>query len=500
MRLIITIFVMVVALNVKGQKIFTANNSNFEPNLPDPVMLLKQYVSIPSESGKERQAGVFLKEKCIQFGLYVEEFRSEGNGMNFAASLYPLDQQKPNIVFLNHIDVVPAGDTAYWDSDPYKAVLKKGKIYGRGAIDNKSLGIIHLIAVSYYVLEAKSRNLPFNVTLLSVSGEETGGIKGSKIVADEFYELLNPTIVIGEGGTGLESVKIIDYDKPVFGITVAEKSILWLKLEVNSATNGHASLNVGEYANKVLVSGLDNLLHMRAEIQFNPASKMMFREIGELAGGFKGFVFKHFNWRIFRPLIKSQLKKEIELASLITNSITLSSFQNSDGFVNQNAQRSVAFLDCRLLPGNSTQEMIKRIKKALKDTTIRIQVIHEGPYSSITYPETFFDLMSESIKTIYPTASVVPMLFPASSDNNYFREKGCPVYGINPHLLHPEQIKSIHNANENIDARELKLGIEVFKVFIAKVLAEKLSPAESQEFLSRHSVVSKVDDFILTTE
>ena len=47
---------------------------------------------------------------------------------------------KPALVLLHHIDVVPA-DPSYWSVDPYAGLVKEGYLYGRGALDMKSLGI-----------------------------------------------------------------------------------------------------------------------------------------------------------------------------------------------------------------------------------------------------------------------------------------------------------------------------------------------------------------------
>lgn len=63
----------------------------------------------------------------------------------------------------------------------------------------------------------------------------------------------------------------------------------------------------------------------------------------------------------------------------------------------------------------------------------------------------------------------MPILFPATNDNNYFRNKSIPTYGIIPVILSVEAMESVHNRNERISIENLKKGIKVFQEFIRKV-------------------------------
>ncbi len=100
-------------------------------SLVDIETVLQQYIRIPSVSGQEQMAGDFLKTVCRNNGLYIADFGSEDGQYNFAASLFPLSSGKPNIVFFNHIDVVPESESQL--HDPYDGQIEDGIIYGRGA-------------------------------------------------------------------------------------------------------------------------------------------------------------------------------------------------------------------------------------------------------------------------------------------------------------------------------------------------------------------------------
>ena len=168
----------------------------------EAAQLLSTYVQQSSVTGNEKPAGEFLANVCREKGLHVRVFTDKNDSYNFAASLYPLESGKPNIIMLNHIDVVPPGDTASWDHPPFSGSIVNDTIWGRGTIDMKGIAIMQLLSTSSFIDRAKEEDLPMNVTLLSVSGEEEFGETGSMIISNEFLDVLNPIVVLGEGGVG----------------------------------------------------------------------------------------------------------------------------------------------------------------------------------------------------------------------------------------------------------------------------------------------------------
>src|SRR3989441_11361684 len=81
----------------------------------------------------------------------------------------------------HHIDVVYA-DRRYWTVDPFGGAIRDGYLYGRGAIDMKSTGIMHLAAV----LALKRAGLPLkrDLVFLATADEEAGSLYGARFVAD----------------------------------------------------------------------------------------------------------------------------------------------------------------------------------------------------------------------------------------------------------------------------------------------------------------------------
>ncbi len=428
------------------------------------ALMLSRYIAVPSVSGNENEAAYFFASKCEEAGLNVHFITDNPGSVNFAASLYPLSSGKPNIIFQNHIDVVPAGDSSLWIYPPYEGKIADGRVWGRGASDCKGLAIVQLFAIMSMTERASTEDLPYNVTLLSVSGEETSGETGAIIVSENFKQLFNPVVVIGEGGSGMEGLSFAPKKKKIFGISIAEKEHLWLKLTWRSENAGHTSVAEENNSTLLFVNGLNKLLNTRMPITMTPESELMMQSLGREIGGIVGRVMMKPNGKIFQKFVKKYSVENPELNDLFTNKITLSGVSSNNGSMNQNSSEVNAFLDCRLLPGVTADDMINYICNIINDPEMSVTVLSNGKGGGRgTVPEYYFEQIASAIKDEFKGAAVIPMLFPASADNVYFRKEGIPVYGINPFIVDFEQINAIHNYNEFVDIEDIERGIRVFE-------------------------------------
>ncbi len=99
------------------------------------IRLSEEMIAIPSVTGEEEALALYLKEKLESYGMttelnYVEPGRPNVHGV--------MKGSKPGqrLDYNAHTDTIPAGID--WETDPFKAVIKEGKLYGRGACDMKT--------------------------------------------------------------------------------------------------------------------------------------------------------------------------------------------------------------------------------------------------------------------------------------------------------------------------------------------------------------------------
>ena len=463
----------------KAQILQVANLHENATAIPESAHLLSNYVKIPSESGNEAEAGKFLSNECVKSGLHVKVFTKEQNSYNFAASLYPLESGKPNIIFLNHIDVVDEGDDHHWKYPAYSGAIEDGYVWGRGSIDNKGMAVMQLAAITEFAETVQNEKLPFNVTLLSVSSEEVGGELGAKIIADSFLNQLNPVVILGEGGSGVSGIISSNPDQVVYGISVAQKRGLWLKLKLQMKTSGHGSIPPKEYVNKIMIEALDRLNQKKTKVVLSETTKSMFKQMGSMEKGIKGFALR--NITLFKPFIGGALKKEPIISALVSNTITLTNISNPPASVNMISQEVEAILDCRLLPQTNTKDFIAEIRKVMKEQRISVEIINESQKASASKTDLFYDELSNAIKGVNQGSGVIPILFPAFNDNNYFRAKGIPVFGILPIHMDLHSLESIHNIDERLSFESLETGTAVYSDFLYRILDGDAIPRSISE-------------------
>jgi succinyl-diaminopimelate desuccinylase len=180
----------------------------------------------PDQGGPgEAEKAVFLEDLLTGWGLKVDNFPAPDDRVaggvrpNLVARLPGTTGQK--VWVLSHLDVVPPGDAGLWDSDPYTLRVEGDRLYGRGTEDNHHGIVTSLMAVK--ALLDSQIVPPRTIALALVSDEETGSGKGLDFLLKRHRDLFaaDDLIIVPDAG-----------NKDGTMIEVAEKSMLWLRLEV----------------------------------------------------------------------------------------------------------------------------------------------------------------------------------------------------------------------------------------------------------------------------
>jgi len=467
--ILFVLFVVLLSNSALAQGNSTSYNFPESASLNQSIDLLSAYIQRESVSGNEKEAGIFIEDYILTTDLHLRVFSNFPDNYNLSASLYPLSSQKPNIILQSHIDVVPVENLDDWEHDPYSGHFDGEYIHGRGSLDAKGLGVMQLKALEAFKNDYDSAELPFNVTVLFVSGEETGGDNGARYIMENFEEELNAAVVLGEGGAGYQNVLKNKPNQVVFGVSIAEKQSLWLQLKINTNSAGHGAAPSKDYANIQLISSLNNLTNRKVLLLFNRSTRQMFRRLGRAEGGLRGFFIRNINWSILAPVVRKQIEKEPFLSSLLTNTVTVTNIYNPPGPPNQISNSATAVLDCRLVPGTSTKSFIRYIERKLDNDNIKISVISESPEAQPSRLNKYYKALEDAIATSYPDAETIPFLFPATSDNSLFRSYDIPSYGLIPAVVTEKDINSIHSNNERMSLEVLKSGIGIYYNFLKEI-------------------------------
>ena len=402
----------------------------------EAIKSLQAYIRIDTSNppGDVKQAADFLSEILKREGIPVTRYESGPGRSILLARLKGSGKAKP-IVLLHHMDVVPT-DPSRWKHKPFGGEIAEGAIWGRGAMDMKGIGIAHL----YALIALKRRNVPLDrdVILMAVPDEETGGELGARWMRERHYAEFDPEYILDEGGFG--SRDLFSPGKLVFGISVAEKKILWLKLTAEGVA-GHGSQPHDRNPN-------DRLIRALARLLADPLPSSRFDVIETLKSRVGTLAQNKFNNAIQH------------------STISITSFRSGVGDppkVNVIPSLAEATLDCRVLPGTTREEWLKEIARRLGDPQVTVEVTYESEDPVVTSQDSpLYRALEAAVKRRHPEAIVTPMVIPYGTDSNAFRPRGVKSYGFMPAILPAAVIASMHGDAEFIPVDALAPAIQIF--------------------------------------
>ncbi len=146
------------------------------------------------------------------------------------------DPDAPTVLVYGHYDVQPVEPLDLWDSSPFEPEVRDGKIYARGADDDKGQLFMHIKAFEYMV---SSGTLPCNVKFM-IEGEEEVGSPSLKKFCQENKTKLSSDIIL------ISDTTMIARDKP--SITVGLRGLSYMEVEV---TGPNRDLHSGLYGGAV---------------------------------------------------------------------------------------------------------------------------------------------------------------------------------------------------------------------------------------------------------
>ena len=414
-----------------------------EPDWPKvenhAVDLLQRYIRLKSINppGDTSATARLLQAEFAANGLEAELFPSGANGKtNLLVRLPGKDRSKGPLVLLNHMDVVPV-DASRWKQDPFGAQIQNGEIWGRGSLDMKSTGIMQLNAL---LLLKKLGIVPSrDIIFLADCDEETGGVDGASWMISHHWSQLNPAYVLDEGGFG--SNDLYTPGKIVFGISVADKQVLWLKVTAQG-TSGHGSQPIPDNANDLLLRAIEKARELPAAGKPNVLVSQMQNVIGNFAAD------KFMN-------------------AIQQNTISLTSLRSGVGHpprANVIPSLAEATLDCRLLPGVNSDEFISGIKARINDPHIAVEEISptpdDPPPSNTGTP--LYKALAAAITKHNPGARVAPIIVPYGTDAQKFRVRGVPSYGLMPMILPNATLATMHSDSEHIPLAQFRQGLHIY--------------------------------------
>ena len=231
------------------QDYLNANQQRYEVELLE-FLAIPSVSALPEHSGDVRRAGEWVAQRLAAAGMQnIETMETGGHPVVYADWLHA--PGKPTIMIYGHFDTQPVDPIELWDSPPFTPVVKDGRVYARGASDDKGNMLAPILALE--ALLQSTGELPVNVKCFFEGQEEIGSPTLPPFIATQRDKFACDFVVSADGGQWTE-------DQPA--IALAFKGLCGLQIDVTGPSHDvHSGGYGGAIQNPIhaLVQLLDSM-------------------------------------------------------------------------------------------------------------------------------------------------------------------------------------------------------------------------------------------------
>jgi acetylornithine deacetylase/succinyl-diaminopimelate desuccinylase-like protein len=352
------------------------------------------------------------------------------------------------VLFMGHLDVVEA-KAEDWSVDPFKLTEKDGWFYGRGSIDMKDgdaalvESLIRLKREHY----APDRDLIFMFT----ADEEAGGdSNGPAFLLKAHRELIDAGLAINlDGGGG----NLKDGKRLYFEVGTSEKTYVTYTLETTSP-GGHGSLPGPDNAIYRLADGLGRLEAYKFPVMLTATTRASFASLASLEPGPSSDDMRAVAQTPPDLQAAERLSANVRSnAQLRTTCVaTLISGGHAE---NALPQRAKATIQCRMMPGDSAENVERQLIETLRDPAIRVSM-DAPPIISPESPPTpqIMDEVAGVVHSMWPGVPLIPTMATGFSDDRQTRNAGIPSYDVSGIWIDIDENRA--------HGRDERVGVEAF--------------------------------------
>jgi acetylornithine deacetylase/succinyl-diaminopimelate desuccinylase-like protein len=428
------------------------------------VGLLRDYVTIDTSNppGDVSQAAGWVESLLASEGFAATRAGPSAEKPSVVATLGGGDAARA-LVLAHHTDVVPAVRDD-WSAEPFGGELRDGFVWGRGTVDMKGFGVLTLVCA--FALKRLGAPLRRPLRLLATADEEVGGIDGAKWLVEHELDAVRGEYLLTEGAFARAGPRATYYT-----VQVAEKGVSTVKLTARGLA-GHASTPRED--NSLVRIG--RALARIGEYRSPPKARALARRY---LSAFPPQVLRLGDGRTLADLSDDEIEELIfklaggsRVQHMLRNTFSPTMVHAGVG---QNVIPSSceAFVDCRTVPGVSSDDLLAELAEAIDDPAIELEFAKASTGTESPPEGELFDALRSAIASERPEALVVPYLTPGGTDCKHFRPKGIVSYGHIPFELDDQELEGIHGKDERVSLENLSRGLRVlFRTVCAMCVEE----------------------------
>lgn len=364
------------------------------------------------------------------------------NGYSLLYTWQGSDPAKKPVIFMSHQDVVPIDQPTLgkWEAGPFEGAITDTEVIGRGALDDKS----SLVAVLESVERLLSEGYEPSRTYYLAFGhdEEVGGSNGASKIAEYLKNQgVQALMTLDEGGYIAEGM-VPGVDQPLAMINLAEKGFASFRLIVETG-GGHSSNPPRENTIGMLAQAIVDLENNQLPYKLVNPIDYQLEYLGPELPFTQRLAFAN-PW-LFKKLLLEGINAHTTTAPTIIG-----------GGVKNNVIPTVAeaTINFRILPGETIESVREHIREIVHDS-IRIETVgfltNPSPVSSVDSEG--YRILEQTIRSLFPSAVVIPGLVGGGTDARYFYELSDDVYRFYPVRLSPDSFERFHGIDEKISRK-----------------------------------------------
>lgn len=411
--------------------------------------------------GDELPAARYVAEQLGAAGFSTEVIDLGDNRGSCVGRLRGSGAQRP-LLLMSHLDVVPV-EPERWTQAPFGGEVVAGRVYGRGALDMKSTGAMHLAVA----IAAAQQGLPLERDLIvaATCGEEDGGGPGGRFNGIRQLERLRPELIDAEYGLSEGGGWAYQVDgRPFYTVQVGERGG-WAVELVGSGRPGHASVPHDEHAILRLAAALLRLGDTLLPLHVTPAARAFFEGVANQSNEATA--------RLIRDLLDPE-RHVAALAALPVDPQTRLIFQ---AMLHSTATPTIirGGYKSNVIPSEARAELSGRPLPGVDEATMRaqlaaivgdeVEIVSHGfrPGFEFPFQTPLFDAIAAALARHEPGATALPALVPFGTDAAQMSRASIIVYGLTPMRPRPGPgwFELMHGHDEHFAVADLDFGTAV---------------------------------------
>ncbi|MEJ7812523.1 MAG: M20/M25/M40 family metallo-hydrolase [Gemmatimonadaceae bacterium] len=430
---------------------------NWDAMRDETVRVMSEYLKVNTTNppGNELAAARYLEGILVREGFEVQILDTAELGAG-RANLYARlkgSGAKRAIALVHHMDVVPS-DPRGWTQPPFSGAVTDGYLYGRGALDMKGEGIIHLMAM--LALKRSGAPLTRDIVFIANADEELGST-GADVFSKRHPDLLKDVeFLITEGGDNPVKDRKLEY----YGVSVAEKRTFWQKLTVKG-TPSHGSRPTKANPVPRLVAALDRIARYETPLHVTAGVAKYFRDISRNYTGERRAWLADVRVALATPRARAWILSDVYWNAILRNTISLTVLGGSNK-TNVIPAEATAELDIRLLPDQDPDSVLASLKRLVNDTAV-VWTPLIVPKTALENPiaTDLFRALERAAHERDPGVFVTTPMLTGATDRFAYRRLGIITYGVDPFRVESaDSQKGVHGNDERISVENIGFGVK----------------------------------------